>query len=149
MPIDAQMGALHLFVLAGPLRSFIRMQIGNILAPSKSPQSKVLHTAYKAAARLTWDFWWMPAVRSGELPAPDSVAMKADILGYTLGYWTDVMLSGMQKHTWILQYVEQANGSIQITGLAPAAEDTRLLAEPADADISAGTEEPTNEQASA
>jgi hypothetical protein len=148
-PIVAYLGTLRLFGFPGPVRAFIRTQARTVLGAGMSTQSKVLHTAYKAAARLTWDFWWMPAVRRGELPAPDSVAMKADILGYTLDYWTDALLAGMQSLTWVLQYVEQADGSIQITGVATAAENAGVLAEPAESDSSTGTEELASEQASA
>lgn len=132
-PVKMWLGDLLLQVHPGLVRAFLVAQVPYITQVASDPKSKTLRLAFKAAAKLAMDFYVIPKARRGEMPLPDERAMRADILGYSVMYWTDLVLLGLASQPWELLYVEQTDGSLEITGLAPADESTSVDAEAADA----------------
>jgi len=137
-PIIAYLGELPVFVRQSLLKGFLARQVPGLLSVANDPKAKTLRLAFKGAARLAMDFIVLPKVKRGELPPVDAAACKADILAYSVTYWSDLILMGLASQPWDVQFVEQADGSIEITGMAPAAQGAGLLAEPAESGASAG-----------
>jgi hypothetical protein len=127
-PLRAWFGELPIFIRPSLLRAFLLAQVPLMTQAASDPKAKTLRFALKAVARLAMDIMVLPHARRGEVPMPDMAAMKADILGYSIVYWSDLMLYSLASTPWELLYVEQADGSIEITGVAPAGDTAAVLA---------------------
>jgi hypothetical protein len=128
VPVRAWLGELPVFIRPSLLRAFLVAQVPLVTQVATDPKAKTLRFALKAVARLAMDIVVLPRARRGELPMPDVVAMRADILGYSIVYWSDLMLYSLASTPWELLYVEQPDGSIEITGVAPAGDTAAVLA---------------------
>lgn len=144
-PVVAYLGELPIHIPTGLVRAFLAAQVPYITRVANDPKAKTIRLAFKAAAKVAMDFIVMPKARRGEMPWPDEQAMRADILGYSVLYWSDLVLHGMQSVAWDLTYVEEPDGAIQITRMAATAFRSVVCAEPPAEDSAPDAQDPSGQ----
>lgn len=147
-PLVLHLGELPIHIRPDLVRAFLAAQVPYVSQIATDARAKTLRLAFKAAAKLCMDFIVLPKARAGLWPMPDLAAVKADVLGYSVLYWSDLVLTGLQSVEWEVLYVESADNAIEITGLAPTSGDAVDAAGPAqstEGDASTAADAPTGQ----